>query len=114
MKKCKYCGKKIDSNWDFCCNQCENNYKEVIDKDTHKINYFMSGIVIGFLIMLCGIFSSSDYVIGTGIILMGIVVVILPFATPETTTFFGYQKSKNIGRILGVLMIVVGIWEGFI
>lgn len=73
----------------------------------------MSGIVIGFLIMLCGVFSSSGYVIGTGIILMGI-VVILPFTTPETTTFFGYQKSKKIGRILGVLMIVVGIWEGFI
>ena len=63
-----------------------------------------------FLIMLCGVLSSNDFVIGAGIVLMGIVVFLLPFTTPETTTFFGYQKSKIIGRILGALMIVVGIW----
>lgn len=110
MNKCKYCGKELHDNTLFCCNQCETKYKEISSKDSHKIKYFIAGIIIGFLIMLCGVLSSNDFVIGTGIVLMGIVVFLLPFTTPETTTFFGYQKSKIIGRILGALMIVVGIW----
>ena len=86
------------------------SYKEIANKDSHKIKYFIVGIIIGFLIMLYGVLSNNDFVIGAGIMLMGIVVLLLPFTTPETTSFFGYQKSKIIGRILGVLMIVIGIW----
>lgn len=110
MNKCKYCGKELHDNALFCCNQCETKYKETANKDSHKIKYFISGIIIGFLIMFCGVLSITDFVIGAGILFMGVVVFLLPFTTPETIDLLGYQKSKIIGRILGALMIVVGIW----
>jgi small neutral amino acid transporter SnatA (MarC family) len=45
---------------------------------------------------------------------MGIDVVLLPFTTPETINFLGYQKSKFAGRISGILLIAVGVWMCFI
>lgn len=64
--------------------------------------------------MFYGVLSNRNFIIGVGITLMGIVVVSLPFTTPETTAFLGYQKSKFLGRIQGILLIAVGIWVGFI
>ena len=79
-----------------------------------KIKYFLIGMSIGFLVMLYGVLSDSDSIIGSGIIIMGIVTVVLPFATPETVALLGYQKSRIVGRILGILLIIVGIWVGFV
>ncbi len=110
MNKCKYCGKKIYDDSFFCCNQCEINYKEITRKDNRNIGYFIAGIIIGFLIMFCGVLFNNNFVIGIGIMLMGSIILLLPFTTPETIAFLGYYKSKIIGRILGILMIVVGIW----
>lgn len=114
MKKCRYCGRELNSPLEFCCNECENNYRKIVEKDNRKIKCFIIGIIVGFLVMFYGILSNSDFIIGAGIILIGILVVLLPFATPETIVFLGYQKSKFIGRLLGMLLIVVGIWVGFI
>lgn len=114
MKRCRYCGKELNSHFEFCCNECENNYRPIIEKDNRNIKYFYTGIIVGFLVLFYGILSNSHFIIGTGIILMGIVVVLLPFTTPDTIAFLGYRKSKFIGRILGMLLIVVGIWVGFI
>lgn len=94
MKKCRYCGKELNSNFEFCSNECENSYRKIIEKDRQKIKYFMIGIILGFLVMFYGITLNSDFIIGIGIIVMGIDVVVLPFTTPETTTFLGYRKSK--------------------
>ena len=114
MKKCRYCGKELNSNIEFCSDECENSYRKIVEKDRHKIKYFILGIILGFLVMLYGVVSNSDFIIGVGIIIMGIDVVALPFTTPETTAFLGYQKSKFVGRILGVLLIIVGLWVGLI
>lgn len=45
---------------------------------------------------------------------MGVTVVLLPFTTSETTALFGNKKARFIGRILGMILIAVGIWVGFI
>ena len=37
MKKCKYCGKKLNDNFEFCNSNCENCYEKMVDKDNHKI-----------------------------------------------------------------------------
>ena len=115
MKKCKYCGKKLNDNFEFCNSKCENCYEKMVDKDNHKIKYFILGIILGFLVMFYGIISNNNvFIIGIGIIVMGIDVVLLPFTTPETIYFLGYQKSKFAGRISGILLIVVGVWMWFI
>ena len=85
------------------------------DKDSHKIKYFTLGIILGFLVMFYGIISNNNvFIIGIGIVVMGIDVVLLPFTTPETINFLGYQKSKFAGRISGILLIAVGVWMCFI
>lgn len=71
MKKCRYCGKELDSNLEFCSSECENSYRKIIEKDRHKIKYFISGIILGFLAMFYGVVSSRNYMIGSGIIVMG-------------------------------------------
>ena len=114
MKKCKYCGKKLNDNFEFCNSKCENYYEKMMDKDSHKIKYFILGIILGFLVMFYGIVTSRNCMIGSGIIVMGIDVVLLPFTTPETIYFLGYQKSKFAGRISGILIIAVGVWMCFI
>ena len=30
MKKCRYCGKELDSNLEFCSSECENSYRKII------------------------------------------------------------------------------------
>ena len=87
MKKCKYCGKKLNDNFEFCNSKCENCYEKMVDKDSHKIKYFILGIILGFLVMFYGIISNNNVLIGIGIIVMGIDVVLLPFTTPETINF---------------------------
>ena len=115
MKKCRYCGKELDSNLEFCSSECENSYRKIIENDRHKIKYFILGIILGFLVMFYGIISNNNvFIIGIGIIVMGIDVVLLPFTTPETINFLGYQKSKFAGRISGILLIAVGVWMCFI
>ena len=114
MKKCRYCGKELDSNLEFCSNECENSYRKIIEKDRHKVKDFILGIILGFLVMFYGVVSSRNCMIGGGIIVMGITVVLFPFTTPETIALFGNKKSRFIGRILGMLLIAVGIWGGFI
>lgn len=114
MKKCRYCGKELDSNLEFCSSECENSYRKIIEKDRHKIKYFLSSIILGFLAMFYGVVSSRNCMIGSGIIVMGVTVVLLPFTTSETTALFGNKKARFIGRILGMILIAVGIWVGFI
>ena len=64
--------------------------------------------------MFYGVVSSRNCMIGSGIIVMGVTVVLLPFTTSETTALFGNKKARLIGRILGMILIAVGIWVGFI
>ena len=46
MKKCRYCGKELDSNLEFCSNECENSYRKIIENDRHKIKYFIFCIIL--------------------------------------------------------------------
>ena len=114
MKKCRYCGKDLNGNIEFCSDECESHYKKAMEKDELKVKYFILGIILGFLVMFYGIISNSRFLGGMGSIVMGIDVVLFPFTTPETTAFLGYQKSKFVGRIAGILLTAVGIWMGII
>ena len=60
MKKCKYCGKKLKDNFEFCNSKCENCYEKMMDKDSHKIKYFILGIILGFVVMFYGIISNNN------------------------------------------------------
>lgn len=52
--------------------------------------------------------------IGFLVFLMGILVVIFPFSTPETIRWLGIQKAIIVTRIVGVLTSLLGVVIYFI
>ena len=114
MKKCGYCGKEVKGELDFCSDGCEKSYKDENEKDERRIKYFAGGIVLGLLVIAVSAFTKSVFMVGIGVIIMGIVVFLLPFTTPETIAFLGYKRAKTAGRIAGIVLIAVGIWVGLI
>ncbi len=61
------------------------------------------GAVSESLLLLC---------VGVITIATGALVYALPFATPETVGMFGVRRSIRILRILGVVLIVIGMAVG--
>ena len=114
MEKCGYCGKEVKGELDFCSDGCEKSYKDENEKDERRIKYFAGGIVLGLLVIAVSAFTKSVFMVGIGVIIMGIVVFLLPFTTPETIAFLGYKRAKTAGRIAGIVLIAVGIWVGLI
>ena len=112
IKKCGYCGKPLNSRTDFCSDACAGAYEQALRRDTPKIKFFTAGIILGIGILLWGVFSGRSPVTGAGIGLLGATVLLLPFATPETVRLLGYRKSRALGRLLGLLLVAVGLWVG--
>lgn len=89
----------------------ESSENERVESDSHKLKYFFAGIAIGFLVILISVFMGSNKsLMASGIIIMGLTIGIFPFCTPDTVKLIGYRNSKLFGRILGVILIGVGIW----
>lgn len=113
-KKCKYCHKIISNGDDFCGDNCSKLFEKCIEMDKKQMGYFLMGIGIGFAMLIIGVLMQNSRIEGIGIMLMGMVVIILPFTTPETIRLFGYLYARWIGRILGFLLEIVGIWIAFL
>lgn len=109
---CKYCGKQLGKGMEFCADECAKNYETIIGRDNSKVKYFIGGIIIGIIVMFLGVFSNNVFAIGAGIIIDGITIIFLPLPTPETVALLGYRRSKIVGRMLGILVIIAGIWVG--
>lgn len=89
----------------------EDNNEMKINFPKHKIKYFTLGIIMGFILVLISvIMQNNNNLLSIGIIIMGITIFLFPFCTPDTIKLVGYEKSKNIGRIMGLVMILVGLW----
>lgn len=94
----------------FCSDACSDYYQNQIEKDRHVIRYFLVGLAVGIVVLFAGVFVNERNIIGAGILLMGVTIVAFPLTTPETIELLGYRKARIVGRILGVLTVVVGLW----
>lgn len=94
----------------FCSKNCEEEYEKRIQRDETKTMIFMAGVAAGFFLLLIGIFVQRATFIGAAIALVGLTVICLPFATPETIEWLGYRPARLAARILGVLVLAVGVW----
>ena len=110
VRKCSYCGRKMSSDTQFCSDKCAELYRERTGKDQKAIKYFLAGLGMGIILLLAGAFAGEDVVIGSGIILMGVVIMVFPLITPETVNLLGYRKARIAGRILGMLTLLAGVW----
>lgn len=113
-KKCKYCHKKIPGGKDFCGDNCSELFAKSVETDKKRIGYFLCGMSIGFIGLIIGVLMQNFQLEGIGIMLMGMVVVLFPFTTPETIRIFGYIHARRLGRVLGFLLVAVGIWVAFL
>ena len=73
----------------------------------------VSMVVVGVL-GSTGVISNaaSSWGVGLGCMGMGLLMIALPFATPETTAAFGVRRSILIARVAGVVVAGVGLAIG--
>ena len=95
MKKCGYCGKEVKGELNFCSDGCEKSYKDENEKDERRIKYFAGGIVLGLLVIAVSAFTKSVFMVGIGVIIMGIVVFFTAVYHAGDHCFFGVQKGKD-------------------
>lgn len=110
MNKCLYCGKKTGGNITYCSDECEAEYEKSVRRDEGKARAFAVGIAAGVFLVLAGVFVAWTPLIGAVIGLMGLTVIGLPLATPETIGWLGYRPARRLARALGVLLVLVGVW----
>lgn len=70
---------------------------------------------IGTLIVIVGgiitaVNTHLGYIlISIGLFFIGMSLITFPFATPSTNKFFGIAKGKAIVKVLGILLIILGV-----
>lgn len=129
--RCLWCGKANKENYReivitikkasppqeevvVCSKKCEKavlNSFQFIEKNIHL---FFSGVILGILLALSGLLAP---IIGrkvllvsfTGMLLLGMTFVIFPFVTPQTTKIFGLRNGMFLGRVTGIVFLLLGI-----
>lgn len=94
MKKCGYCGKEVKGELDFCSDGCEKSYKDENEKDERRIKYFAGGIVLGLLVIAVSAFTKSVFMVGIGVIIMGIVVFYCRLPRRRPLLFWGTKGQR--------------------
>ncbi len=46
-------------------------------------------------------------------IIIGMTFLFMPFLPTGTVKSMGYRRSRMLGRVAGVIMLVMGIWAGW-
>ena len=115
MKKCEYCAKEISYHEQYCSIDCHaeaNKYYEKCEK-FGKLFSIINGIcVFGIPI---GLFVSTFLRLpGTIIalvscVVLGIMLIILPFPTDSMISKCKLQKAMKITKILGICVIAFGV-----
>ena len=106
MKKCEYCAKEISYFEQYCNDECHinaNKYYEMSEK-YGKLFSVINGIFVASFSNSIGTIVS----VGSCIIL-GIMLIILPFPTENMISKFKIQKSMKITRIIGLALIGLGM-----
>lgn len=115
MKKCDYCGKEISYNDMYCSEDCQiktvkfYSIKEKFSMVFSVINCICLFLVpIGFIV-----FSFMDYlgfsIIAIGTAVLGLTVLLLPLPTDGMISKFKVKKAVDITRIIGLIILILGI-----
>lgn len=110
MAVCKYCGKKIvGTQSDYCSKECEIETKKYLKKVNKYKLLFLIGTFVPALSM--PFFNEPIYII-LATILIGVVILLLPFPTPETIGVLGIRKSQRLAKYIGAFVIIFAIVGG--
>lgn len=123
---CAYCGRKSDILHTVaagkdktplsCCSEgCEAKAKRFYGFFDHTKYIFLAGIAVSVIMLFVSVFMLSagntetgDSLIGISMSFLGVIVMVFPFATPQTFDLLGIRKTVLLTRILGVFVIALG------
>lgn len=115
MKQCEYCGKNISYHDQYCSDECQIAANQYYGKTEKFAKPFMIvntvcvfGIPIGIFLM------SIQRMIGASVaaaccVILGIMLLIFPFATDGMIRKFKIGMATRVTRIVGICTIVLGI-----
>ena len=114
MKKCDYCAKEITYFEQYCFDECQrraNKYYETSEKYGKLFSVInvicVFGIPVGLFLFP---FSKSVGTVLASVccVVLGIMLLFLPFPTEGMISKLKLQKSMKITRIIGASVIALG------
>lgn len=114
MKKCDYCSKEITYFEQYCSDECQrraNKYYETSEKYGKLFSVInvicVFGIPVGLFLFP---FSKSVGTVLASVccVVLGIMLLFLPFPTEGMISKLKLQKSMKITRIIGASVIALG------
>lgn len=115
MKKCEFCGKQISYFDQYCDDECHIKANKFYGKSERfsKVFSIINGIcVFGIPVGLFLISFSRSVGLTVALascIILGIMLIILPFPTENMISKFKIQKAVKITRIIGCAVIFLGL-----
>lgn len=121
--KCMYCNKKIPGEMEngiiekidgmtcsFCSETCKEDCEKFLGFAKKYEKLFLALVFIPMIICTFASFILGEWVVCLMIVILGATLTLFPFCTPQTIQLTGVKKSVLIGRILGIALIVGGIF----
>lgn len=110
-QKCIYCGKKIDEHGDsFCSEECVEHYTQGIEYNIKNRKWFILGIIISSVVLLASAIVGQYIISSISIMLMAIIIILFPIATPQTYKLLSFKHATIFARILGLGLEALGLW----
>lgn len=114
--KCIWCNKPCDSKITVqdgeeayaCCSEECNRRAEKFLRFAKRFTPLFLGLIIISTIALLALSVTAPRLASLPVAAMGCVILFLPFCTPQTVQALGLKKSILIGRIMGILVMVLG------
>ena len=123
---CGYCGKLLEGagypgikekETCYCSPECRKKHEAALVKIRKNLKWFAAGIAASVLLVLHSAFAGAaaggegtPLSGGIGMSLLGITLLLFPYCTPETYAMFGYVRRPWLGRGMGILVILFGLW----
>lgn len=115
MKKCDYCAKEISYFDQYCCDECQKKsieFYELQEKFT-KIFSVVNGICVFAipvgLFVLSFTFKVGFTMIALATLILGIMIVLLPFPVENMISSMKIKKAVSVTRIIGLVLLIIGI-----
>ena len=119
--KCIWCNKPCESEVTVrdgeethaCCSEECKQEAEKFLRFAKRFSPLFLGLIIVIIVALLALSVTAPRLISIPMAAMGCVILFLPFCTPQTVQALGLKKSILVGRILGIIVIALGIFMYF-
>lgn len=126
MNKCVYCHREIrelrlvtvgkEQEPLACCGEdCARGTLQFYRFFERTKAVFLAGITVSMALLFAGVILLSmrrmqpgAYAMGAAMSLLGLIILLFPFATPQTFNLLGIRKTVWFVRLLGVAIIALG------